>query len=179
MKMLLFLVLLLTFSGFCILKAGAENQIINKTTLSGMIKKENETVKSINSYKFTIIWVDRKPLIQIDQVVINFVDKKNDIRNILLVNPQQSLAEENKTISALDEFKNFKAVKVNQLDGGNLNDENDSTLLKYEIFDMDNRIRMEQWRYLNNGFPVEQIIFGKDKSILSLIYKTCQKTPGF
>lgn len=142
-----------------------------KTTLFESMNLEKQTIQNFKSYKFSLIWIDEKPLIQLTQENEDFTTHKVDLRNIVTVDPQQSILAQTKAMLALGDFKNFKADKVVQTESCKYNDEDDKdNLLLFNAYDSKNQLRMSQWRTIQNGFPAEEIIFGDTGKPLGLTY---------
>ena len=170
-KVILLSALILSVCYLGDLYAKDKDEVMRKSTLLDFINLEKQAVQNFKGYKFSLIWLDDKPLILETQENEDFTTHKVDLRDILTAYPRKSIFAQTKATIALGAFKNFKADKVIQSESCKYHDDDDAdSLLRFDSYDSQNKLRMSQWRTIQNGFPVEEIIFGDNGKPLGLTY---------
>ncbi len=140
--------------------------------LNDLIVLEKNNVKTYQGYKFDVTWLNGLPMINIDFVQIDAsTHKLMGFKSIALVVPEKSTWEQLKVKMELMALKSFNSNNINiNVSGPERIQYYNDDLYQFDVYDSNKTLGYSEWRDVNNGFPIKNVIYKSNGIPLNMVF---------
>jgi hypothetical protein len=124
---------------------------------------EKQTVKNYEGYKISATWFGQKPAITITQEQVRLPKTIVNLKAIAEVDPETSAKEQLENQLQLTGISNIKTANIKPID-------REGDILRFDLVSNDGKVRMSEWRNINNGFSVQTVLFTDNGKLLNVVF---------